>query len=124
MMFAILGILLAALEAYAWLFRPNSYASINPITLALPIVIAAGVLKRPAKERVGILAFAAILAVSLNRALVAEPMLVRVLVFGGAAWLMWWGYRHNMNREAVKRFALAVVATVLGFLLLWLWQLR
>jgi len=123
-MFAILGLVMAALEVYAWLFRPNSFASINPITIGLPIVIAAGVLKRPANERATILAFAAMLAVSLNRALIAPQALVHVLVFGGAIYLAWSGYRTaGLNGMALKRLAIAVAVTVAGFLLVWVWHL-
>lgn len=124
MVIPILGLLMAALEAYAWLFRPNSYASINPITIALPIVIAAGVLKRPANERPAILILAATLAVSLNRALIGPQALVHVLVFGGAMFMAWWGFRSAaLNRAALKRFAIAVAVTGVGFLLAWVWQL-
>lgn len=124
-MFAILGLLLAALEVYAWLFRPNSLASVNPITIGLPIVIAAGILKRPAKERGAILTFAVMLAVSLNRALIAPQVLVHLVVFGGAIYLVWSGYRTaDLNRMAFKRFAIAVAATIAGFLLVWAWHLR
>jgi hypothetical protein len=87
--FAILGLVLATVEVYTWLFRPNSYASVNPITIGLPVVIAAGVLKRPANERGAILTFAAMLAVSLNRALVSSQALVHVLILGGAIYLVW-----------------------------------
>jgi hypothetical protein len=87
--FAILGLFLATVDVYGWLFRPNSFASVNPITIGLPIVIAAGVLKRPANERTSILTFAAMLAVSLNRALVASQALVHVLIVGGAIYLAW-----------------------------------
>jgi hypothetical protein len=125
MIFAILGLLLAALEIYAWVFRPNTYASVNPITIGIPIVIAAGVLKRPANERAAILVFAAMLAVSLNRALIAPQALVHALVFGGAIYLAWWGSRPaEVNRTTFKRFAIVVAATVAGFLLVWAWNLR
>jgi hypothetical protein len=125
MMFAILGMLMVALEVYAWLFHPNSFASVNPITIGLPIVIAAGILKRPAKDRGAILTFAAMLAVSLNRALIAPQVLVHLVVFGGAIYLVWSGYRTaDLSRTAFKRFAIAVAATVAGFLLVWAWHLR
>jgi hypothetical protein len=124
MMFAIVGVLMAALEVYAWLFRPHSYASVNPITIGLPIVIAAGILKRPANERGALLTFAAMLAVSLNRALIPSEALVHALVFGGAVWLVWWGYRAaDMNQKALKRLAIAMAAAVAGFLLIWAWHL-
>lgn len=124
MTLAILGMVLAILEAYAWLFRPNSFASINAITIGLPIVIAAGVLKRPASERLAILTTAGIAAVSLNRALIGQPTLVRVLVFGGAGYLMWWGYRSaEVNRRVFKRLAIVGAVTLGGFVLVWLWQL-
>jgi hypothetical protein len=124
-MFAILGLLMAALEVYAWLFRPNSFIFVNPITIGLPIVIAAGVLKRPANERAAILTFAAMLAVSLNRALIAPQLLGHVLVFGGAIYLVWSGYRAaDLDRTAFKRLAIAVAVTVAGFLLVWAWHLR
>ena len=124
MIFAILGILMGALEIYAWLFRPNSSASVNSITIGLPIVIAAGVLKRPANERTAILTFAAMLAISLNHSLIAPQALGHVLVFGGAIYLAWWGYRTaDLNRMAFKRCVLAVAVTVAGFLLVWAWRL-
>lgn len=124
MVFAILGILMAALEVYAWLFRPNSYVSVNPITIGIRIVIAVGVIKRPAYERAAILVFAAMLAVSLNRALIAPQALVHILVFNGAIYLAWWGSRAaDVHRTAFKRFAIAVAATVAGFLLAWAWHL-
>jgi hypothetical protein len=117
-MFLILGVLMAALEVYAWLFRPNSYASVNPITIGLPIVIAAGVLKRPANERADILTFAVMLAVSLNRSLIPPQALVHVLVFAGAIYLVWSGYRTaDLNRMAIKRLAIAAAVTVAGFIL-------
>ena len=123
-MFAILGVLMAGLEIYALLFRPNSYASVNAITIGLPIVIAAGVLKRPANERAAILIFAALVAVSLNRAMIPLQALVHVLVFGGAIYLVWSGYRTaDIDRLALKRFVIAVTVTVAGFLLLWAWHL-
>src|SRR5260221_14535728 len=50
-LFAILGMLIAAPEAYVWLFRANTYASPNVITIGLPVVIAVGIFKRPAHER-------------------------------------------------------------------------
>jgi len=87
--------LLAVFDVYAWLFRPNSFASVNPITIGLPIVVAAGILKRPAKERGAILTFAAMLAVSLNRALIAPQALVHLVVFGGAIYLVWSGYQNG-----------------------------
>jgi hypothetical protein len=124
MMFAILGMLMAILEAYVWLFRPNSHASPNPITIGLPLLIAAGILKRPTKERAAILTFAAILAVSLNRALIAQQMLVRVTVFAGAAYLTWWGHRTgDVNQATFKRLAVVAGATLGGFVIVWLWQL-
>lgn len=124
MTFTILGILVAVLEVYVWLFRPNSHTSPNAITIGLPIVIAVGILKRPANERTAILAFAAMLAVSLNRALIAQQALVHVLVLGGAAYLAWWGYRRpDVNRAAFKRLAMGVGVTLGGFVLVWLWQL-
>jgi hypothetical protein len=124
MLFAILGMLIAVLEAYVWLFRPDSHTSPNAMTIGLPIVIAAGVLKRPAKERAAILTFAAMLAVSLNRALIAQQTLVHVLVFGGAAYLAWWAHRRaGVNRAAFRWFAVLVGITVGGFALVWLWQM-
>ena len=123
MIFAILGILMAALEIYAWLFRPNSHVSVNPFTIGLPILIAVGIFKRPTDERWAILVFAAILAVSLNRAVMA-PQVVRVLVFVGAIYLAWWGCRtSDLSRTDLKRLAIIVAATVAAFLLMWAWQL-
>jgi hypothetical protein len=123
MTFAILGTLVAVLEVYVWLFRPNSYTSPTVITIGLPIVIAAGILKRPANERTAILTFAAMLAISLNRALIAQQALVHVSVLGGAAYLGWWGYRRpDVNRTAFKRLAIGVGVTFGGFVLVWLWH--
>jgi hypothetical protein len=123
MLFAILGMLIAVLEAYVWLFRPTSHPSPNALTIGLPIAIAAGVLKRPANERAAILTFAAMLAVSLNRALIAPQTPVHVLVFAGAAYLTWWAHRTaGVNREAFKRLAVLAGVTVCGFALVWLWQ--
>jgi hypothetical protein len=124
MIYAILGMLMATLEAYVWLFRPNSHASPNPITIGLPIVIAAGILKRPANERAAILTLAAMLALSLNRALIAPQMLVHVVVFAGAAYLAWWAYRRaDVNRAAFKRLAIVVGVTLAGFAIVWFWQM-
>jgi hypothetical protein len=121
MLFAILGMLIAALEVYVWLFRANSYASPNPITIGLPVVIAVGILKRPASERVAILTFAGLLAISLNRALVAQQLLVHVLVFGGAAYLAWWTYRRpDVDRLVFRRLVVLLAATLVGFVLVWL----
>ena len=123
MTLAIVGMLVAVLEVYVWLFRPNSHPSPNVITIGLPIVIAAGILKRPANERTAILTFAAMLALSLNRALIAQQALIPVLVFGGAAYLACWGYRRpDVNRAAFKRFAMGVGVTLGGFVLVWLWR--
>lgn len=124
MMFPILGLLMAVVELYAWLFRPNSYAPVNPITIGLPIAIAAGVLTRPANERPAVLIFAAMLFVSLNRVLIGPQALIRALVCGGAICLTWWGCgTSGWNAAALKRFAIVVAVTVAAFLLGWVWQL-
>lgn len=124
MTYAIVSILFATLETYVWLFRPNSHASPNPITIGLPLVVAAGIFKRPANERAAILTFAAIGAVSLNRALIAQQSLVHVVVFGGAGYLAWWAYRSaEVSRAAFKRLAVVMGVTLGGFVLAWLWQL-
>lgn len=123
MMFAIVGALIAVLEVYAWLFRPDSFRAIDPITIGLPIVIAAGILTRPATERTVILTTAALLAVSLNRALIPYPTLVHVLICGGAAYLMWWGHWNAAgDRASFRRLSIAVVATLGAFLLAWAWS--
>jgi hypothetical protein len=63
------------------------------------------------------------LAVSLNRELIAQQTLVHVLVFGGAAYLAWRAHRTaGVNRAVFKRFAVVAGVTVGGFALLWLWQ--
>ena len=124
MTYAIVSILFATLETYVWLFRPNSHASPNPITIGLPLVVAAGIFKRSANERAAVLTFAAIGAVSLNRALIAQQSLVHVVVFGGAGYLAWWAYRRaEVSRAAFKRLAVVMGVTLGGFALVWLWQM-
>jgi hypothetical protein len=123
MVFAILGVVVAVLEIYTLLFRPDSFASVNPITIGLPIVIGAGAFRRPVAERAPVLVFAAMLAVSLNRMLIVPQVLVHILVFGGALYLGWWGYRVALRRRELKRLGVAVCVTVAGFLLIWAWQL-
>jgi threonine/homoserine/homoserine lactone efflux protein len=64
------------------------------------------------------------LAISLNRVLIASQALVHVLVFGGAIYLAWRGYRTgDLNRKAFKRFAIVAAVVAAGFLFVWAWHL-
>src|SRR5262245_36896943 len=126
MIYPILGIVLAALDLYASLYRPSTQASPNAVTIGMPILIAAGILQRPTAERTSILVLAAMLGVWLNRVVIPQQAPVHLLVFAGALFLTWRAYRApEAGRTADPRRLIVIVAVVLSaFALVWLWQLR
>ena len=121
-LFAVLGIVLVLLDVYVLTVRPSE-ASPSIVTIALPVLIAAGVLTRPARERVAILSFAVMLAAWLNRAVVTPQILVHGVVLGGAALLVWRSYRSPTTGRASRiRLLVAACASIVGFVLVWLWR--
>jgi hypothetical protein len=125
MIFPILGIVLVAIDAYATLIRPSAQVTPNAVTIAMPILIAAGILKRPANERASILVLAAMFGVWLNRVVIPAQAVVHVIVLAGAVFLTLEGYRNDaLKRGNLQGFTIIVGAVLGAFALVWLWQLR
>ena len=122
-LFAALGIVLALLDGYV-VVSHRGEASPNVVTIALPALIAAGSVTRPARERVSILSPAVMLALWLNRSVVTRPSVVHGVVLAGAVLLIWRAYRSPIaGRAAANRLLLAACTCLAGFLLAWLWRL-
>ena len=84
MNYMILGVLLAAIDIYAWLFRPAAASRMDAFSVGIPILILVGVVKRPKNEWPAIVALAASFALFLNRVLIPSPRIAYACVLAAS----------------------------------------
>lgn len=124
MAYLILGVLLAAIDLYAWRFRPTAPSAVNAVSVGIPILILAGVFRRPRKEWPAIVILAVSFALFLNRALIPSQPLAYGCVLGASIIVAILGYRLSAFDDTSKRRLGVATAAVLGaFAVFWLWGL-